>query len=816
MSSFDDELTDPSMDEATGREDPPTLDETLFDLSLYIMFNNFMKSQKASAELAFIKQARLLRLFNAPPNVYAQQAIRLIWQFFAESAKSPVKVSHEVRKKLQDIILDPEKEKTVDRDTFSLAFAEVYNAVVPLYYDWIATNEWQEAIPFHHLAPPTFNIVLTSNTLRILFNKYLNSQLDNDSDGSISSAYHTWKFCVVANDFRDGKLTHLLDSKKSKGSKKNEAASEASEKSESSTTDGTKEENPEEYAKRIHRKYKNYISLPYDSTSTYSSYIIAALNKAVAEFDKSPVFSAWLKLKQYQGVDFQAKVVHQSLNADGYVEPPTMAGVLTSSMVKFFLVMLSGREAGLNVEFIIEVLKFRTRYDPEKSASSSSDSATRKEMVEDAKRIYEKYLEPGTMYCDPRLVEEVKNTISKSSGKGVNSSLFRKCGAFIYHRCEHSWGRQARATIVWANKSYDNHCAAANEIYDEFSLSVLPEGIDLQIVPTIDDTLACPGLLRDFADFVGVTTYEAFMHFRDAYEEYFKAPPENKKPILEKVCRTYDDVAEIFPKLKPIHAYVQKEVGRRKIIADSALSYLTYTIIRAITKKYYSKWLVERAQIWKTVSWTPVTSITFSDMNSVYGMSSVERKIEEAALKGKTGLSRYFAKRAIKKQAAANARTTPAKQVTEVSSTVFSTTEASGLLYFATPRSNPDAKADAFPTPTILEVLQSIFFRRYFEAFLVNVLPAKELGLWNLLNEFYVKYSSLDDEKMADAQSEMKKEIEHICGKYPVLLKNSKELKERARKQKTVYPHFFRTTEVELFSAQYEEFAKTLRAKGWK
>jgi len=824
MSSFEDDLSDASsIDEFNGdkNSDPPSLDETLYDLSLFTMFLNYMKGIGASSELMFLKQAGLLRMFNAPPEVYAQQVIKTIWSFFAECAKMPVKVSHDVKKKLIEISLDPEAQKTINKDTLAVAYMEIYNAVLPVFYEWTATGEWTDAVPFHRLAPPSFNIVLTSNSLRLLFNKYINTQLENDSDGTVSRAYHLWKFCIVANDFRDGKCNHLLESKKAKKGKKDSDSVSSDAKSETSV-DSSKEVDPEDYAKRVYKKYHNHLRAKYDETTPCAVYIIDALNQAIDEFDKSPLFNGWIKLKQYQGVDYQNKVVHQSLTSDGYVEPPTFAGVLASSMLPFFRFMLAGRESGLNAEFLIEVLGFRAKFDTEKekSTSSASTEVSRKEMIEEARGIYAKYLEPGTMYCDPHLVEEVRNTLSKSGGKGVTSTLFRRCAAFIYHRSEHSWGRQCRASLVWANKSYDNHADAARAIEEEFSMSVLPEGIDLQIVPTVDDTFACPALLRDFADFAGKEVNDAFLHFRDAYEEYFKAPADQKKACLEKVSEMYGDCAELFPKLKPVHRVFVKEIGHRKRIADSVLTFLSYTIIRAVAKKYYSNWLVERSMTWKTVPWTPVSIITYSDMGSVYGMSSVQRKIEENALKGKSGLSRFLAKRALKKQSIANVRTGHSGPMSDLSPTMFNTTSASHMLAFASPRTASDTQDQhnvGFAIPTIQETLSSTYLRKHFvDMHLRASLSPGDFALWEALSSFYAKYSAMDDSGLADSQDAMRKEISEICVTYSILLKRSSKIEERMKKEKTIFPQFFRSYEVELYRKHHEEYQKTLRSRGLK
>jgi len=824
--SFNDEFSDTSFDESgfSSRDEPPTLDETLFDIRLFAMFLNYMKSQQAAPNLNFIKQARLLRLYNAPREVYVAQAVKMIWTYFSDCAPMPVTVSADVRKKLQEISLNPEAEVTLDKDSFSVAFGEVYNSVVPHFRNWIGTNEWREVIPFHRLAPPSFNVVLTSGTLRVLFNKYIKAQLDHDGDGSVAHAFHLWKFCIIANDFRDGKYSHAshLDGKK----KKKEKGDDEEEKAEK-TEDAEKDVNPEEYAKRLYKKYKHQVSLPYDGSIPYAVYIVRALDHAIEEFDKSALFARWVSLKQYQGVDYQAKVVHQTLTADGYVEPPTLAAAMTSSMLPFFLVLMKGSEHGLNLEFLVDAMKFHRRFEAfdksagGSSANSASTDSSRKDMLEEAKRMYAKYFESGDMYCDPKLVEEIHAAI-KSGAKALSANTFRKCGAFIYQRSEHSWARQARATIVWTNKSYDNRSKAARAVEEEFSMKVLPEGTDLQIVPCVDDTLASSELMWDYADFAGKELNDAFAKYRAAYEEYFVAPVHKRKPLQEKVAAAYGGVANIITDLKPIHRVFEKEAAQRDRLSDSVFTFLSNSIIRAVAKKYYARWVVERNMKWKTVAWTPVPTVTFSDMTDAFGMSSVEAKVEEEALKGKSGFSRFLAKRQVKKQTVANVRTAPAKEYSNNSTTVFTTKGAGDLLAFGDLKGASELKAesgegDSLHIPTLTETLSSSYLRKLFETLcLSTALSASEMTLWEALCLFYNKYSVKDDDKLIEAQDEMRSDIEKICEKYQNLFKKSAEVKERAKKLKIIFPQFFRPFEQELYASQHTEYEKLLRAKGWK
>ena len=782
----------------------------------------YMSSLQLGGSLQFLKQARLFRLLNVPRHILIQQAVKMIWMFFAESSQMPVKVSKDVRKKLIDIAFDPEQEKGICKGMFSEAFDQVYNAVVPHFRKWVESEEWRCAVPFHRLAPPSFSIVLTSSSLCFLFNKFIKTQLEQDGNGRILNDYHLWKFCIIAKDFREGKLCHGKHLEKKKKKRTSDEPGEEPKKK-------TKEQIAEEYAKSLFKKYRHQLPLAYDGSTTYSVFIVRALDQVIGGFDKSPFFQQWIALKQYLGHDYQAKVVHQPITQEGFVEPPSLAGAMTSSMLPFFLSLMAGTEEGMCLDFLVELIKFRSQFDSSNLslsvASSEDDGSTKKEMNEEAQRIFTKYLDSGDMYCDHRLVEEVRSVITKNGGKGITPSLFRKCGAFVFQRSEHTWCREARATLAWANKSYDNHCSAARAVDDEFSMNVLPEGIDLQIVPNIDDTFGNPELFKDYGEFIGKESMDAFTKFHELYMECLKLPVSERKPTIERVVSAFGDCAVIFPELVSTYHVLVKEIAGRERFSDVVLAHSLYILVRAISKKYFSRWLIEHSVTWKKVSWTPVAEVTFSDMSGIIGTRAIEKRIQEEAVKGKTGFARFIALRKAKKQSIDKIRSKSSQQLIAPSKTVFSSGKAAEIGAFVTPLgkstqlspvSCPSSKQPQLPVPSFAETLSSVYLRRLFErSCLSGKLSSAEFHLWEALHDFFVKYSCMDDEELYNSQDEMRRTINSICDKNKHVLKNSAQTKERAKKEKVLFPQFFRPEEIELYTEAFAGFQKSLRDEGW-
>jgi len=826
MSGFEDDFSENSFSglgsPTSPKDDPPTLDDTIFDIGLFRLFLNYMKSEQAMGDLMFLKDARKFRLMNQPRDVIVHQASKLSMKYFSAVAPFPVKVSEETRNKMANIAFDPSSQLELDKESFSPAFAEVYNEVIPHFRTWLATEEWRNAVPFHHLPPPTFNVVLSSTSLRIHFNKFLKTQLVEDKDGSVPRAYQLWKFALIVTDFRAGKIGEAQTEGKKKKKKKNQDESDPSLKEEE------KELTPEEYAKRIYKKFKHQISIPYDKSLSYSVFIVRALDSVVAEFDKSDVFARWVALKQYQSVDYQAKVVHQSRTKEGYAEPPSLAAGITSSILPGFMILLQGSEQGMNLEFLTNILLFHRkfkRFDTETSASSSGSFSTgsqdssgsgksRKSMIEEAKRIYAKFLEKGEMYCDPGLVEEVRSLITKNGGKGVDPNMFRKIGTFIYHRSEHTWCREARATFDWVIKSYDNYSQSTREVEEEFSLKNLPEGFDLQIVPSIDDVYGNPDLYKDYTQYVNERSDRLYERFLIPLREYSSSSVQTKKASLQKLMSVFSDATTIYPELTATSNLISKEVAKRECVAETVVHSVLASLIRTGAAHFYKKWLVEHSMVWKKSHWSPVAAIKFGDISLIMGMSAVETKIEEEALKGKSGFSRYLAKRQLKKQAIATIRSGASVKLPQEKA-IIDTQLGIGKSEMIDPK-NIDVSLAAV-VPGIDDTLSSPYMRTFFQhAIMEKVLGVEQLELYKALSDFYKKYDVMSNEDLCDSQKQMLGEINEICAKYKRLLPRPDEVKERAKKQKILFPNFFRPVELDLYGRYHTAFEEGLRQKGWK
>jgi len=359
-------------------------------------------------------------------------------------------------------------------------------------------------------------------------------------------------------------------------------------------------------------------------------------------------------------------------------------------------------------------------------------------------------------------------------------------------------------------------------------MKVLPEGIDLQVVPNIDDVLQCPELAQDFGSYVDTDVTQAFGKWKAAYGEYFLTPVHQRKPVMLKLVEAFQETANSYPELKPMAECISKEAHKRDKVPDSAIMYCTSVGIRVSAKRYLLNWLVDHNMKWKTTPWVPAQNILFSDLSMAYGMGTVERMIEEKALKGKSGFSKFLAKRQVKKNSVANVRTAPAMELNGPSKTVFATGNAMEMMSFGKDFGNSAGAADFStaiadlytPTvPTLAETLAAPYLRKFFEnSTLGTVLSSTEITLWEALNAFYTKYCTMESEDLIGAQDEMRAEIGRICEKYRTLLevKRVESIQNREKKAKVIFPQFFRQYEMELYASAHETFEKHLKEKGWK
>ena len=854
----------------------------------------------------FLCQALYFRMLRAPHHVLVKEAQHIVWTYLSEFSQTPINVSSEEREALMEVCFDPDAEAAVTNTVFRDTFTAIYNLVLPNYREWLTTNEWREVGHFHHIPPPTFSIVLDSAELVKIFSHYLRGLLKTCTSDTLNDMEQLWHFCLIANDFRNGNMTHeaeLADAKDAGSSRKKGDGDAAG-----AGSGGGKEMSKEEYAKRLYRKYKRVVPLPHDRSMPYAVYVVAALDKSIEMFDGSPLFTRWLSQKQYIGVDFQSRMIHQTLTPEGYAVPPSFAAAISSSMGASLSVSLQDTDGFCGCQFIMELLNFESLAHGASSPSSSSSSSstmgsgllkspalmmmgmgatgensavvcTKKEVLEDAKRIFQTYLEDSKksgLYCDPALVEEVKAAL-KAAGKSksVRSDIFHRAGAYVYNRGDHLSGREWRASLIWTNKSYDNNCRRAKEILAMFDRKQLPAGTDFKLVPAIDDVLANDALKADFEAFIPAELRTFLAKYHAQMLKVIQLPYDQRAEEAESAVMLMAAGATQMKDLAPFYKAISKGIAGRTKISNGPFTLFFYVLVNTLAKLYYRDWIAARVDVWSTAQWSPVAAVVFSHMDTVPSTTDYTSKL---GAEGKRGWAALFGRRGAKKHlppkspaygAAKSVLVVPPSEQMGAASPLFngasggSGGSGSGLAgggfsrtftslpgspeptarhshsHAALPsasssgpgiansedslsssnmgRSMPSLQTLLMPpVPTIRDTLSSAYLRQLFqENFLDARLPDDMMELWKRLCAFYSKYEPMAGSDLEASQDSMRTDASAILDRYESFMKNGYFLRSHIAKKGLMTASFFRDEECNQFRQYYSAYEAFLRQRGW-
>jgi len=803
-------------------DEPPTFDEMLYEPRLFQLFAKYMAAQQAAENVMFLRQVNQYRMFRAPKNVLITEAQQIAWNFVSDASPTPVNVSSEERESLMEICFDPEAESRISNSVFRDSYQAIFALTLPHYRDWISTGEWHEVSHFHHIPAPTFVIVLETPELSDLFSQYLKSRNKPSGPDPLIDAEQLWRFALIAKDFRNGLLNHeseILDGKES-------------------------EKGPlskEEYAKKLYRKFRKVMPVPHDSSMPYAVYVVSALNKTIEVFNTSPTFQRWISLKQYIGVDYLLKTVHQTMTTDGYAVAPTMASAMASSMRAPMAMLIADTDGSKAYAFILDLLEFENLVrgiTPGKKVSTSSiESAavsTKKEVIDEAKRIFKTYLEDGSksgMYCDPAIVEEVKASMKAvSKSKTIRSDIFHRAGAFEFHRLNRMFAREVKAGLAWTTKSYDNNCRRAREISNMFDIRQLPEDVDFRLVPSVDDLLMNENLKKDFEAFIPPEIARVYDDYYAMYTKIVAMPCEERGDEVENVVMLMGAGAAKFKELEIYYKVISKGLSGRKSICNSPFLIWLHALTDVLIGLYYHEWVDKRYSFWSKEHWNPAREAVFSRLSLSYsaadastmGTSETKRRFGSFFSRKKKAPSMQLSKNVLvlppKESSSSNLCSPPGGSV---SSSRSRSSPSSADLGSGSEISDMDDSSSVTSTlvptiPSLMEILSSSYFRKMFQShYLDTHLPDDEMTLWKKFAEFFDKYQPMPDPDIESSQDEMRSAALAILDAYESFMKKGYFLRSHIQKKGLITSAFFREEEMNLVRRYYSGYESLLRQKGW-
>jgi len=805
-------------------DEPPTFDEMLYEPRLFQLFAKYMSDQQAAENVMFLRQVYQYRMYRAPQKVLINEAQQIAWMYVSEASQTPVNVSSEERESLMEICYDPEAESRVTNSVFRDSYQAIFGLTLPHYRDWIGTGEWREVQHFHRIAAPTFVIVLETPELAEIFSQYLKTRHKPSGPDPLIDAEQLWRFALIAKDFRNGDMSHIDEILDSKDTEKCSLSKE-------------------DYARKLYRKFKKVMPVPHDSSMPYAVYVVSALNKTIEVFNNSPAFLRWISLKQYIGVDYLLKTVHQTMTPDGYAVAPTMASAMASSMRSPMAMLIADTDGAKAYAFVQDLLEFenlvRGITPGKKVPASSMDSpavSTKKEVIDEAKRIYKTYLEDGAksgMYCDPALVEEVKAAMKAvSKSKTIRSDIFHRAGAFEFHRLNRMFGREVKAGLAWTTKSYDNNCRRAREISNMFDIRQLPDDIDFRLVPSVDDLLMNENLMEDFLKFTPPEAARVYAEYNAMYKKILAMPCTERGEEVENVVMLMGAGATKFKELELYYKVLSKGLAGRKSICDSPFSIWMRAITDVLISQYYHEWVDKRYGFWSKEHWNPAREAVFSRLSLSYSAGDASTM---GSVETKRGFSGFFSRR--KKipsaQVSKNVTIVPPKEssssalMSPGSSTVSSSRSRSSptLADIGDSASSDISDVDDSssvtssimpPVPTLMETLSSTYLRRLFQVHcLESHLQDEDMALWKKFCEFMEKYQPMADADIESAQDEMRAAAVQILDKYESFMMKGYFLRSHIQKKGLITPSFFRDEEMNLVRRFYSGYENLLRQKGW-
>jgi len=791
-----------------GSDEPPSFDEMLYDPNIFNLFSKYMEEKQATENIFFLREVFHFRMHKAPKKVLVQEARRIIWMYIMEGASSAVNVSAEERDSLLNLCIDPESESRITNTVFRDAYQAIHALTLPLYRAWISTGEWHEFERFHRIPPPDFSVVLDNPELANLYTQYLKKQ-----HGTCEDSEKLWKFALIAKDFREGKMNH----------------------EEFATSEGGAAVSKEEYAKKVYRTFKKVIPVPHDSASTYAVFLVTALNSTVERCRKDEAFRKWIALKQYNGVDYLWNSVHQTMSTDGYAVPPTMACILSSGSMRSVLSMLvSGTSAAKSLLFLGDLLEFEylvRGVAPGKglSTKSSIDSvevSTKAEVIEEGKRIFKSYLEDTSksgMYCDPSLIEEVKNAMKTATkSKKIRSDIFHRVGAFVFHRLERMVGREMRAGLAWTTKSYDNNCKRAREIDAMFDAKQLPDGVDFRLVPSVDDMLVNENLKKDFEAFIPKEMCRVYEEYYAAYIKFIKLPLKQRdSKEVDNMLMQMAAGATQFDDLSESYKTLSKVLSGKSSVCDSPFNMWLFAITDRLISKFYQDWVNKRFSFWSKERWSLAKEANYNRLSVTYSAGDASTK---GSTESKRGLGLFSRKKKLTSTPSTKNLHSGSSKDSLMSSPPMTNLNSarSSVEPGSSARSDTSGSEEVLPVtitfviPTVLEALSSTYFRKMLQTYyLESHLMEDDMALWKKFSSFVDKYQPMTDADIESCQDEMRAAALEILDKHESFMKKGYFLRAHIQKKGLITPAFFRDEEVNLIGRYYTGFEMLLRQRGW-
>jgi len=622
---------------------PPSFDDTLADVGLFMLFLRFASINRFAESLLFVKQATLFSHMKRPRSEILEEATRIYWTYVAKGASAEVSsLKPEFRARLETSLWEPSGVERITSDLFAEGVAETRAALQPLHNKWLRSDEWKTC-RFFRLPPPTIEVALKHPTLRTSlfeFAEMADANCGEQQNGGIGQRQRVLRFCRDVQILRQ----HCLD-KKNQPNPPSEA--------------DLYQEYSSGVASIIFRNILILDTFVNDCNANENDvdYLDRAYRQIILILGKSNFYEEWLAKGSWRDVDYLPLMRKQTCDAQGIMQVPTLIAALSSPQMLHYLayIVKPSQERSAALAFLLDIIKFMRTYkqtspsnaislsgdgtgntasdnsgggDDEKDSENSKKKSV--DMAADAKKLYVKYLKDektGYAGVPHSLRSEIKAIVSSFNSRSkVNRDMFRRCGAYIYAYISRTWFRQIVGSYIWVDMEYDNNVPAASFVNEEFPLSLISD-IPIIAPPSIDDIIHNNGVLKPFLNSLSgvvsstvlafIEATESFMNSADELSQLSECPKtdpdfgdeDQDNPATRKfreVMELLSPMILLFPQAKAFYRSAQSVLDekRHKVFSKLLFQYPKNAILCDLLRKHYATWVSDESH-WRSLSWAP-------------------------------------------------------------------------------------------------------------------------------------------------------------------------------------------------------------------
>lgn len=363
-----------------GAAAPPSFDETLADVSLFMLFLRYAALSRQAEGVLFVKQATLFAHMRRPRREVLEEAARIHWTYVARGAHAEVPaLSADVRARAEAAVWAAHSDTAPAPDMFADGVGEARRALAPTFAEWLATEEWTTC-HFARLPPPSLEAALLHDTLRASLFALVRSG-GSSSSSRDSSGTETDKAKAAAGQEGEEEEEKEKDNHGDDGKDRGQLEREllfCFDVLRAAQTAGTAVTTlPAATAAQVAARHTGLLTATVGESAEGeppTEYVARAYGDAATRAAASDAFRAWLAQGAWRETDYHPLMRCQSYDAHGFMQVPTLVAALSSpALLRLLCYFLKRNHArALAVAFLLDAIRFTRQYGATGTSSSTS------------------------------------------------------------------------------------------------------------------------------------------------------------------------------------------------------------------------------------------------------------------------------------------------------------------------------------------------------------------------------------------------------------------------------------------------------------